>query len=1246
MKHIASKILLVFAPMVAQASFLGDIAANPAKVVSSPYATGGDVILALSANEYVHIFTNTAAAATFTPAADLRARVLVVAGGGAAGSVTQSPGGGGAGGMVEESGVALAADTPYTATVGAGGAATTGQNGNKNGGNSSFAGGAVSLTAIGGGRGSDWGANKAGSGGSGGGAGSNGSVTSGGAGTAGQGHEGGGVLASPYNVGGGGGGGAGAPGGTVMIYASESPLGAIHGGLGGDGLSSDILGFEQYFAGGGGGYYNKTAANGCIRSPGGLGGGGSGGISGDTAGENGEDGLGGGGGGGLAKAASGRGGSGIVVVRYVVWTDSAPLLRASTATAKGGSFATVAGALGAYGEGESSAAVKMRYWKTSAPAETAVATVLELEGNDALDAAFEKTVGGFEPETEYRYALYAEGANGSSAEQTGSFTTFSTSIGSAASGGEASVVDGVDRVHVFTEDGTFTATGSGYAEILVVGGGGAGGSGPGPGGGGGGGGVVHATEVLLEPGVYAVTIGAGGTMASYATSSKTPGGNSLITSEGGATTNFIAYGGGCGVGWDDNTATGSSGASGGGGARNRRGTEALAVYGQGHVGGDPQNDYRPGGGGGAGTKGANGSASGVTPSGAGAGGAGLAISITGTRAVYGSGGGGGARSNADVMAPGGENGGNGAYWTVPATAGVDGTGGGGGGCNASAATRIAGNGGSGVVIIRYTDFSLAGDAPVLAVHPDDATVAPCSVVLPIDVTSAGTGASTVSLTAAWGYAADDLSVGSTALSDFIGSGEISAAGLLPGTECFFSIVADNGQSGGTATWTGSFATAPMFSEALTYTAAGGVLGFTVDGAATADSQRLELWVGPDASSMTNQATYTDASLLAAGAHTIQPFAAEQFGTDAAILLRHISVVDGMAFTNDTAVLSTTIQDGATYTWKEDVADGDWCDAANWTASTTPGRGWPTAGSIAMFQAMTATCRVDRAVTIYQTQFTAKGNVTLRGTASGASLTTRFNRGKPFSEGALTLDALDVVVPSQSGTQVKLDSAASLVITNGASFTSAIDCALNNSTASLVIAAGSTFSARVLGGVGTSGKAMPKMIVAGTAEATYDFRLTYDGAANKPALNLVLDGPSARVKTGNGNFNAANSNATVTVNLTPGAYSATEALIKATGGSTKMANSGCTITFEAPETAASKNLGKCDILVADWSRSSINTALVEFGEVDREGSYFYYTTSLSDTVRYKSAAEVTADSATVKCIWYHHKGPGGFHLSVR
>jgi hypothetical protein len=56
--------------------------------------------------------------------------------------------------------------------------------------------------------------------------------------------------------------------------------------------------------------------------------------------------------------------------------------------------------------------------------------------------------------------------------------------------------------------------------------------------------------------------------------------------------------------------------------------------------------------------------------------------------------------------------------------------------------------------------------------------------------------------------------------------------------------------------------------------------------------------------------------------------------------------------------------------------------------------------------------------------------------------------------------------------------------------------------------------------------------------------------------------------------------------------------------------------------------------------------IAFGEVDRKGSYFYYTTSLSDTARYKSAAEVTAASATAKCLWYHHAPPSGMFLIVR
>ena len=72
-------------------------------------------------------------------------------------------------------------------------------------------------------------------------------------------------------------------------------------------------------------------------------------------------------------------------------------------------------------------------------------------------------------------------------------------------------------------------------------------------------------------------------------------------------------------------------------------------------------------------------------------------------------------------------------------------------------------------------------------------------------------------------------------------------------------------------------------------------------------------------------------------------------------------------------------------------------------------------------------------------------------------------------------------------------------------------------------------------------------------------------------------------------------------------------------------------------------------MADWSRSSINTALVEFGEVDREGSYFYYTqdsSPLPKTVRRKSAAEVAAAGETAKYLWYNHAPPGATVLIVK
>ena len=1211
-----------FATQTATASFLEDLAANANKVASSPYATGGDVILALSANEYVHIFTNTAAAASFTPAQALNARLLLIGGGGGGGNKSNKPGGGGAGGMVEVAREALSADTAYAVAVGAGSVGTS-QNRGTTAGDSSFVGGSVSYVAVGGGRGSDYATAGFMSGGSGGGAGSNNNAASGGAGTPGQGNDGGSVEKRATNNGGGsGGGGAGAPGGALCTYVGESPFG-LHAGIGGDGLPSDILGFRQHFAGGGGGYSNMTADNGYVRAPGGLGGGGSGGIGGDPVGEDGEDGLGGGGGGGLGDYPTGRGGSGIVAVRYVVWTSVAPLLRPSSAVAEGGTFVAVTGAVGAFGAGESSATVKMRYWKTSAPADTTTVNLVEVAGEDHLDVAFSRTIGGFDAKTEYGYALYAEGANGASAEQTGTFTTFAETLGG--SGGEI-LTNGFYRIHVFTNasaPATFTTTDDGYADILVVGGGGAGGHGAGgAGGGGGGGGVVHSNRVHLAAGAYAVTVGAGGTMLSGGTSSKIPGGDSSFA-------DIIAYGGGCGVGWDDNTATGSSGGSGGGGSRNVKGSQAGCVYGQGHQGGNVLGypNYKAGGGGGAGGRGADGSTEGP-----GAGGPGYACSITGETVVYGSGGGGGARIATDAMAPGGENGGHGACWTIAATSGVDGTGGGGGGgCDVF---KQSGNGGCGTVIVRYIDCTLLGDDPVIAVEVAETT--PVSAVVEVSVPHAGASA-TVTLSVAVSYEEGGAAIAalSRTVPDFIGPLTIPLAGLSPGRTYFVAATADNGTK--TATATTSFTTDPMFTKALSLSTAGGVLSYTMDGASDG-TQTLELWVGPDEALMTNLATYAHASLMTAGSHTITPFTVDFLDETMAIMLRHVAVAEGHSFTNDSAVLTATLRDGATYTWNSEVSEGDWCDAANWTATAGAFRGWPAAGSTAKFPAMTATARVDRAVSFSTAKFTSGGAWSFAGTTSSASLSFAGSGDAALDDGSYVFDALAVHV--SAGQNGWLGNNQRIVLENGAELVSSKNLCLRASGGSLLVGAGCSFSGTGLGG----SKGASLVVSNGTATVSGAVNLSERGSATDLPASLSICGADARIFCSG--FYSQYTNATVTIKL-EGTYSQAEALIRETR-TTAMAASGGTLTFDVPRTRASKSVAKCDILVADWSRSSINTSLVAFGEHEENADcYFFYTTDADPSgTRYKSGAEVTAADATVKYLWYHHHASPGFFLSVR
>ena len=249
------------------------------------------------------------------------------------------------------------------------------------------------------------------------------------------------------------------------------------------------------------------------------------------------------------------------------------------------------------------------------------------------------------------------------------------------------------RVHSFTSTGTsnFTAGSDVNAEYLVVAGGGGGG---GYFGGGGGAGGMLEGSTTISSGEYPVVLGAGGARAANTASRGSNGGNSSAFG-------FVALGGG-GGGTQPGTQSGRSGGSGGGGSN--YGTGGSGTSGQGYSGGNGFGGlgYQTsgGGGGGAGEAGQNG-----VDGYPGAGGDGVASSITGVSTYYGGGGGGGSGSR---TAEGGLGGGGGVSgWVVTAPChGTSNTGG--GGCGRESNTdNYSGNGGSGIVAVRYELLDLA-----------------------------------------------------------------------------------------------------------------------------------------------------------------------------------------------------------------------------------------------------------------------------------------------------------------------------------------------------------------------------------------------------------------------------------------------------------------------------------------------------------------------------------------------------------
>jgi len=257
---------------------------------------------------------------------------LVVAGGGGGGG--QAGGGGGAGGLLTATGYPITTGSPIIITIGAGGAAanTSPYTGN-NGIDSVFG----SIRTSGGGGGAYYG-NGPYSGGSGGGGGG-GTATAantGASGVPGQGFAGGNGDFNGARVGGGG-GGAGGPGGNQEVNYKC--------GSGGPGVVSSITGSPVEYAGGGGGSsdggitgYAKAITRGFASGGGGAGGMGRFGTTDDllSYGEDAIQNTGGGGGAagpGLSQGGdAGKGGSGIVVIRYPSYLTPAKSTTGSPAT--------------------------------------------------------------------------------------------------------------------------------------------------------------------------------------------------------------------------------------------------------------------------------------------------------------------------------------------------------------------------------------------------------------------------------------------------------------------------------------------------------------------------------------------------------------------------------------------------------------------------------------------------------------------------------------------------------------------------------------------------------------------------------------------------------------------------------------------------------------------------------------------------------------------------------------------------
>ena len=476
-------------------------------------------------------------------------------------------------------------------------------------------------------------------------------------------------------------------------------------------------------------------------------------------------------------------------------------------------YVQFSGSIGNCGGDATECTVYGKVWET-ADEEPVAWTLLE-SGLGAGDT-FSKAVTGLDPETAYSYKIKAVNNLDTPVDSEiaeGTFTTGGTGAGG--TGGERYRV-GNDYVHVFEVDpetgaNTFEFTPPSYlssVQALVVAGGGPGGYRRG--GGGGAGGLIYDAALAVSGGAtYAINVGTGGVASASASAYGSNGGDSSIVGTG---VNVIAAGGGAGGNGPSNGA-GVAGGS-GGGAGSGSTTVGAGTAGQGNAGGIRGvngNNSTGGGGGGAGRPGSDGSLD--SPPSGGSGGQGFLTDISGTPTWYAGGGGGGgvqAGNSGNMGSPGGggdggggtggmavPNGATNASFGPAAGAGQNGLGGGGGGGSDVSGFYEGGNGGNGIVIVRYTVQGTGAGSAEPVVSLTGATYAgDLKITGTYRVAWAGEGENDADVYIKWGYAVNSLTHSVLVAPDAIGTGTFEITVPVDQTTIYLRAMADNGTAQG------------------------------------------------------------------------------------------------------------------------------------------------------------------------------------------------------------------------------------------------------------------------------------------------------------------------------------------------------------------------------------------------------------------------------------------------------------------